>query len=81
MSLMDRWWLPPPPPSVLLGHECPGGASFKIAQTWPNGFKAGVVLNGGWRSGLLVMLQWPAAEGLPGWQRPVGATTESTRTL
>ena len=71
-SLPVPWWLSAAQRQPELALPCPGGATFRYAQTWPSGFRAYVQLSR-WSPGRLVRVHFPGA-ALPEMARPVGAT-------
>ena len=66
MSCIGCWWRPAP-----TGLPCPGGAQWKLAQVWPSGFKAVVVMEA-WVPGRRVRLHFDGR--VPSFGRPVGAS-------
>lgn len=73
VATSTRWWQLAPSPPAPAGLPCPGGATFKLAQTWPSGFRAFVQI-GSWVEGRRVRLHFSGEGDMPDLSRPVGAT-------
>ena len=65
-----RWW--EQPSTAPVGLPCPGGATFRVFQSWPSGFRAAVVM-AQWVPDRIVRLHF-GRPPVPSLGQPVGAT-------
>ena len=72
------WWSQLGSDRSALGLQCPGGATFTLAQSWPSGFRAYVTVGTSWTPGRLVRVHVLGGAPLPDFSRATGATRLST---